>query len=592
MKKRIISIILILVLIASGCGVPTRSSFSNEKEQVKVKGTKPTIRFLGQASYENDMNIVKQQLEQAGFNVKMNIQPDYGSYRTQRQAGNYDIQIDDWTTVFGDPNYAMNAIFSSTGSNSLIKDKQIDQLINQASKESSDKAKQTYKTLENKVIFDEGFMAPLYGAKKNLIYNNKVLNKHSIGLPNSRALIWQQFDYNHHHLRDTRPLVMTQPDGEFQSLDPIRSIAPNVYSINMNMYTRLLTLDDNDEITTKGSLSRSYAINKDNNAFYFLLRDDDYFAKVKNGKAINTHERVTADDVLFSLNRARDKNAVPNHLTYNMHKHIKTISELTNADKKELQRTKTASGKSVWETFNKDFKIKNITNHDQDVNNDKGTYQIVKITTDQSMPKEINYLTHSSAGILSKHDVEKMKTSGKDYGAPNTIPKSDDGQNELVVSGAYIMTKKDNYLATFERNPGFNQSEKGAYGPAKIKQIQLKFNADPASAISELRNHSVDILTDVDQKQFELIRSDKDLSMISKHGRKSVFLILNSKQGIFKDNPHLRRAVVNAINQDQFIKFYRGDKFKIASPVTPLLDTGNTQRQNLSKVEEEINQRN
>ncbi|MEX2948435.1 ABC transporter substrate-binding protein [Staphylococcus warneri] len=591
MKRILITLIASVALILSGCSVPGKDDTKDKNKQVNVKGTKPTIRFLGQASYQNDMNIVKQQLERAGFNVKMNVQPDYGSYRTQRQAGNYDIQIDDWTTVFGDPNYAMNAIFSSTGSNSLIKDPAIDALINKASKENTSEAKNTYKKLEDKVIFDEGYMAPLYGAKKNLIYDNKILNKNSVGLPNSRALIWQQFDYNNKKLRNTRPLVMTQPDGEFQSLDPIRSIAPNVYNINMNMYTRLLTLNDNDEITTDGSLSRSYTSNKDNNAFYFLLRDDNYFAKVKNGKAENTHEKVLADDVLFSLNRARDKNAVPNHVTYNMHKHIKDISELTNDDKKELKKTKTASGTSVWDTLTKGYKVKDITNQDSEVNNADGKYQIIKITTDQPMPKEINYLTHSSAGILSKHYVEKLKEEGKDFGAPNSVPKSDDGQNELVTSGAYIMTKKDNYQATFQRNPGFNVDEKGSYGLAKIKNIILKFNNDPASALSELRNHSIDILADIDQKHFELIQSDKDLSMISKHGRKSVFLILNSKSGVFKDNPHLRRAVVNAIDQDQFIKFYRGDKFNIASPVTPLLDTGNKQQQNLDKVEEEINKR-
>lgn len=60
-------------------------------------------------------------------------------------------------------------------------------------------------------------------------------------------------------------------------------------------------------ITTKGSLSRDYAVNKDNKAFYFLLRDDDYFAKVVNGQARNTGERVSAEDVKFSLDRARDK---------------------------------------------------------------------------------------------------------------------------------------------------------------------------------------------------------------------------------------------------------------------------------------------
>ena len=82
-----------------------------------------------------------------------------------------------------------------------------------------------------------------------------------------RALIWQQFDYNNSRERDTRPLVMTQQDGEIPTLDPIRSIAPSVYSINMNMYTRLLLLDENDHLTTKGSLVVDYAVNKDNKAF-------------------------------------------------------------------------------------------------------------------------------------------------------------------------------------------------------------------------------------------------------------------------------------------------------------------------------------
>lgn len=593
MKKILGIATLSAALILSGCGVPTKSELPNKDKTVDVKGEKPTIRFLGQASYQNDMNIVKEQLERAGFNVKMNIQPDYGSYRTQREAGNYDIQIDDWTTVFGDPNYAMNALFSSNGSNSLLKDKHIDALINKASKENQDKAKQTYKKLEDEVIFKEGYMAPLYGAKKNLVYDNKVLNKDSIGLPNSRALIWQQFDYNNQKERESRPLVMTQQDGELQSLDPIRSIAPSVYGIDMNMYTRLLTLDDSDHITTNGSLSRSYAVNKDNDEFYFLLRDDDYFAKVKNGEAINTHERVAADDVKFTLNRAKDKNSVKGNNTYNMHQHIKSIDELTNSDKKELQKTKTGDGKSVWDTLTKDNKVKDITDNDKKVDNKKGTYQIIRIKTDQSMPKEVNYLTHSSAGILSKHYVEQMnKAKGDDYGAPSTVPKTDDGNNSIVASGAYIITKKNNYQASFQRNPGFNSEEKDAYGSAKIKNITLKFNSDPDSAVSEVRNHSIDMLADIDQKNFDLVKSDNDLSIVRKNGRKSVFLMLNSKRGIFKDNPHLRNAVVHAIDQNQFIKFYRGDKFKIASPVTPLLSTGNEQKQDLDKVQEEINKRN
>ncbi|WP_436894330.1 ABC transporter substrate-binding protein [Staphylococcus gallinarum] len=592
--KKIIGISMVaLMMILSGCSIPTKSELKDSKQHVNVKGEKPTIKFLGQASYENDMNIVKDQLETAGFNVKMNIQPDYGSYRTQREAGNYDIEIDDWTTVFGDPNYSMSSLFSSEGSNSLIKDANVDKMINDASKEDKNKAKETYKKIENEVIFKQGYMAPLYGAKKNLVYDNKVLSPKSVGLPNSRALIWQQFDYNNKNNRDTRPLVMTQEDGELQSLDPIRSIAPSVYGIDMNMYTRLLTLNDNDQITTDGSLSKDYAVAKSNDEFYFLLRDDDYFAKVENGIAKKTTERVTADDVKFSLDRARDKHSVPDNNTYNMHQHIKNVEKLSTADMNQLKNVNSKDGKSIYDKLIKKHGVKSLVTNGNKVNNKKGDYQIVKISTDQPMPKEVNYLTHSSAGILSKKYVTQINNdkNSPDYGDASAIPSKDHLDNQLYASGPYIMTKKNSYQASLMRNPGFNETEKSEYGPAKIKHITMKFNDDPDNTVSEVRNHSIDMVTDVDQKNFDLIKSDKDLSIVRKNGRKSVFLMINSKNGIFKDNASLRRAVVYAINQDQFIKFYRGDKFRIASPVTPLLDTGNKQHQNLNIVEQEMNKK-
>lgn len=274
-----------------------------------------------------------------------------------------------------------------------------------------------------------------------------------------------------------------------------------------------------------------------------------------------------------------------------MHKHINDIKILKDEDIDQLRKEKDKDDKSIYDKLIKAYNVKSLTTDGQKVNNKDGIYQIVKITTDQSMPREVNYLTHSSAGILSKKFVNQVNQEyPKGYGDSSTIPANSDGKNALYASGAYIMTQKNAYQATFQRNPGFNETEKGSYGPAKIKNITLKFNGDPNNALSELRNHSIDMLADVNQKHFDLIKSDKNLSIIRKNGRKSVFLMLNIKKGIFKTHPNLRQAVVNAIDQDQFIKFYRGDKFKIASPITPLVDTGNEQRQDLEKVEKAINQ--
>ncbi|KMS25473.1 peptide ABC transporter substrate-binding protein, partial [Staphylococcus aureus] len=124
--KKIISIaIIVLALVLSGCGVPTKSEGAQKSSKVEVKGERPTIHFLGQASYEKDMKIVKDQWENAGFNVNINIKPDYFSYLTQRQACNYDIQIEAWKTDVGDPNKSITAVFKSTGSKTLFKDKHI-----------------------------------------------------------------------------------------------------------------------------------------------------------------------------------------------------------------------------------------------------------------------------------------------------------------------------------------------------------------------------------------------------------------------------------------------------------------------------------
>ncbi len=58
MNKSISIAIIVLALVLSGCGVPTNQKAAQKSSKVEVKGERPTIHFLGQASYANDMNIV------------------------------------------------------------------------------------------------------------------------------------------------------------------------------------------------------------------------------------------------------------------------------------------------------------------------------------------------------------------------------------------------------------------------------------------------------------------------------------------------------------------------------------------------------
>src|SRR5690606_1671394 len=107
------------------------------------------------------------------------------------------------------------------------------------------------------------------------------------------------------------------------SLDPIKGNDGSINQLNTNMYVRLINLTDDDQITSEGSLSHNHTIAEGNSEYYFLLRDDINFAKIEDKKAVDTGERVGADDVVFSLLRAKDKNSVPDHRTYSLHEHIK-----------------------------------------------------------------------------------------------------------------------------------------------------------------------------------------------------------------------------------------------------------------------------
>ncbi len=117
MKKRtLISLLLILVIVISGCSVKTKTESPcgdrNQRIQQKLHKNRLDIELLAKSSSENDVNIVRDQLTKNGFNVKLNLQPDYGSFKSQQDAGNYDIALSSWTTVTGNPGLCRYVPFS------------------------------------------------------------------------------------------------------------------------------------------------------------------------------------------------------------------------------------------------------------------------------------------------------------------------------------------------------------------------------------------------------------------------------------------------------------------------------------------------
>ena len=556
---------------------------------------KEKIRLLGYSYYESTMNILRDQLTKAGFEVEVNLQPDYSSMVTARDTGEWDIVMSGWTTVTGNPDYAVRDIYASYGeyNSGGINDSKIDELIDKAAKETPAEYVETYNELEDYLVTENAYTLPLYATKGIRAINNTVVDESTVHNPQSRSAFWEKYSYVDASQNETRPLVLTQMMGELTSLDPIQANDGSINQLSANINVRIVNMTDDDQIVPDGSLSRNIAIGEGNNEFYFILRDDVFFSKVEDGHAVNTGVRVGAEDVEFSLERAADKNSVASHKTYNLHNHMSDVSIVT--DIEELKGVNDSdTGKPVFETLSANLpsEIKTLTADKTQVDNANGVYQVVKISTEEAFPQVLYYLAHQSAGILNKEVVTEMNSKfdvatydpTKDvcYGDSAAIKS---GNNHLWMSGPYALVSYDDYQVSFEKNPGFMA---GTENEAKISNVTIKFIKDTSSAASEFRSGGIDIMDSVATNDVATLEENKDFTVFKYVRHATTFCEFNMKNGNKFENIDLRKAVLYAINQEEYIAYNNGLVGPLYSSFSTLIDTGNKLEFNAEKSAEHL----
>ena len=578
MTKKLTLLLLALVLLLAGC-LNTESDVEEENSSDSSSDASATIEILGTGTNQDDLNILRDQLTKNGFNVELNIQPDYGSFSSQKDAGNYDIALNSWTTVTGNPDYAVRSLFTSDGDNSLFADEKADELIEKASSQLPEEYTETYKELEQHIVFDNAYIVPLYTSYKAQGVNHEIIDESTVRLPKSRAAVWEAVDFNDESLRDTQALIHQQAIGSLTSLDPIKGNDGSINTLNTNMYVRLVNLTDDDQVVSDGSLSLNHTIAEGSTDYYFLLRDDIHFAAVEDKNAVDSGERVGAEDVVFSLERAKDKNSVPDHRTYSLHESMKEISIVS--DLAELD-AETTDGKTVKEALEEGIEqeISSLVTDKADADNASGAYQVVKVTTEKPFPQVLNYLAHQSAGIVSKKQVESINTYEVEeydvntdiaYGDQKTVTEGGDYDNHLYASGPYILTYKNDYEAHFIKNPAYMPGTE--YEP-KITEVVVKFIQDADSALSALRNGEIHILNGVPENKYDIVNDDEKLTLQQNESNGVRYLSFNMQDREVSDSAALRQAVLYSVDQQDFIDFYQGHKMKAVSTVSPLVDTG------------------
>lgn len=601
MKKKALALTLCASMVAAslaGCGgVKTRDEVKgttaaavsgqeqNQGAAAAAANNQPIdLQLLFYASNEDVANVLRDQLTKAGFNVKLNMQPDYSSYKTQLAAGNYDLDITGWTTVTGNPDYAVRSLFKTGGdyNNAPVEDPKVDELIEKAGTETPEEYQKTYTEFEKYLVDEMAYIVPLNGTIKTQAVNKTRMKTETVRLSKSRSMCWETMEFQDGIDPQTEPLRVSQTISTLTSMDPIKGNDGSINTLNTNMYVRLVNLTDDDQVVADGSLSYNYAIADGNQDYYFLLRDDINFGRVQDGHAVDSGVLVGAEDVVFSMERAKDKESVPNHKTYSLHENMDTITIVT--DIAELENAKVSgSDETVKAALEKGTPaaISTLVETKDAVDNAAGAYQVVKIRTVNPFPQVLNYLAHQSAGIVDAEVVKSVNTYDvktydiqKDiaYGDQSTVTEGATYNNTLSCSGPYVMIKKNDYEVTFEANPAYRVGSE--YEP-HIKNVTVKFYKDSDSSLSGLRSGEIDILYSIPDNSFDLVRNSENLVLQELPSNAATYCTFNLSEGSPYRDVTLRKAVLAAINQEELLAVFNGARTPLYSTLSPLVNTGN-----------------
>jgi len=592
-KRRLVALALCAAMVSSmtACNVKTKSDTTSAAAAENQGPTEAdpnagveigevNLKLLYQSNDESIANVIRDELTKAGINVEMSGASDGATFREQEGNGNFDIAISSWANPVGTPDYGCRGIWESIGDSNLtgVNDPKLDELVNKAAAETADVYINTYGEAEKYVMEEQVYMTPLFIGLTGRAFSN-ILKPETIG-NNQR---WEKIDYVDESQRDTRPLIITQTGSTITTWDPIRADDQSSGYALDEMYIHLLTLQPDWSVSTDSSLSYNYAVSEDNVSYYFILRDDCGFARIdKDGNVYDSGVKVAGEDVVYSLNRAKDPNSTAMHKTYSMYTNLDTVEIIT--DMAELESVKTADGKTVKEVLENGIDpIATLAATRDEVDNAAGAYQVVRCNTTVPYPQILNCLTFHGAGIVDSEWVEAMNegvdyttydaTKDKLYGDSVTTVEGATYDNQLSLSGNYVLTSMNDYQMNFVANPCLRTNDPEC---TRIKTLVNKFIADKDTALSALRSGDVDFCYTIPSTKYDVVEQDENLVLTKYPGIRAYVVAFNMHgNSVVSDSVDLRKAIASVINYDDISAVQAGNTIPCYSPLSTCLDAGN-----------------
>jgi peptide/nickel transport system substrate-binding protein len=160
-----------------------------------------------------------------------------------------------------------------------------------------------------------------------------------------------------------------------------------------------------------------------------------------------------------------------------------------------------------------------------------------------------------SSGYFGMASPAAIKKAGAQYGTPSS---------QAVGTGPFVFKEwRSGDRIVLAKNPNYWKQ-----GFPKSNQLVMRFIADPAARLAQLRSGTIDLTVDLAPDQIKEVQSDAKLEAVKRPSLNVGYLALNpSYEPLSK--PEVRQAIAQAINKKEIVKAFWGELGENTPHFTP-----------------------